>query len=454
MKQTSERVSDTVFFNTKFITQPTLTPADMITKALNDLTQALKGKRNHKGLEQLDALKRLETILNNVPDPEPTLEERATPVQRRVTFNKATTKPPENEAPPTTTTPQPRVIAPAQRTRPEPIHKVAIEKAIRKVPPPRVQKAKDNLKSNGNRDRIRQYIETKTRARIPQRTTYIGRSTRSLERAQTIYDEETNTYLNYRQLMRHPKYKKIWATSSANEFGRRAYGTKDGRVKGTQTIRFIQNEDVPGDRRKDVTYGSFSCDLKPNKAEKERTRLTMGGDRINYPDNCGTPTADMILFKILVNNILSTPKAKCLMLDIKDFYLRTPMKRPEYMCLKITDIPEEITEHYNLRELVTEDRYAYCEITRGMYGLPQAGIIAQELLEKRLGEHRYYQSKIVHGLWKHKRKNSSNTCFFRKLDCTASWVIDVIWQQHLEESKVPNLNFCRFLFTEQHLIFY
>ena len=51
-------------------------------------------------------------------------------------------------------------------------------------------------------------------------------------------------------------------------------------------------------------------------------------------------------------------------------------------------------------------------------------------------------------------KNSSNTCFFRKRDCTASWVIDVIWQQHLEESKVPNPNFCRFLFTEQHLIFY
>jgi hypothetical protein len=138
-----------------------------------------------------------------------------------------------------------------------------------------------------------------------------------------------------------------------------------------------------------VTYGSFSCDLKPNKAEKERTRLTMGGDRINYPDDCGTPTADMILFKILVNSILSTPKAKCLMLDIKDFYLRTPMKRPEYMRLKITDIPEEIIEHYNLREIVTADGYVYCEVTRGLYGLPQAGIIAQELLAKRLAKHGY-----------------------------------------------------------------
>ncbi len=72
---------------------------------------------------------------------------------------------------------------------------------------------------------------------------------------------------------------------------------------------------------KDVMYGSFSCDIKPNKEEVNRTRLTMGGDGINYPDDCGTPTVDMILFKILVNSIISTTNAKCVMMDIKDFYL-------------------------------------------------------------------------------------------------------------------------------------
>jgi hypothetical protein len=44
----SENVSDTVFFKTKYITQPTMTPADIIIKALNDLRQALKGKNNVK----------------------------------------------------------------------------------------------------------------------------------------------------------------------------------------------------------------------------------------------------------------------------------------------------------------------------------------------------------------------------------------------------------------------
>jgi hypothetical protein len=126
-------------------------------------------------------------------------------------------------------------------------------------------------------------------------------------------------------------------------------------VKGTNTIHFIQKKEVPTDRAKDVTYGSFNCNYKPNKEEKECTRLTAGGNRINYADDCDTPTADMTLFKILVNSIISTPNAKCIMMDIKDFYLRTPMKRPEYMQLKLSDIPDEIIQEYNLIPLVTND---------------------------------------------------------------------------------------------------
>ncbi len=39
-----------------------------------------------------------------------------------------------------------------------------------------------------------------------------------------------------------------------------------------------------------------------------------------------------------------------------------------------------------------------------MYGLPQAGILAQELLEKQLNKHVYSQSKAVPGLWTHKTR--------------------------------------------------
>ena len=36
-----------------------------------------------------------------------------------------------------------------------------------------------------------------------------------------------------------------------------------------------------------------------------------------------------------------------------------------------------------------------------MYGLPQLGLLANELLEKRLNKHGNRQSKLVPGLWKH-----------------------------------------------------
>ena len=68
-------------------------------------------------------------------------------------------------------------------------------------------------------------------------------------------------------------------------------------------------------------------------------------------------------------------------IDIKDFYLNTPMARPEFMRLKLSDMPNDIIEHYALHTIATEDRYIYVRIQKEMYGLPQAGIIAQQLLD-------------------------------------------------------------------------
>ena len=121
----------------------------------------------------------------------------------------------------------------------------------------------------------------------------------------------------------------------------------------------------------------------------------MGGDKVHYPGDVGTPTADLTLVKMHVNSVISTPGARYMTLDVKNFYLNTPMVRYEYVRIKIDDIPEEIIVEYNLREKVTSDGHVYVEIQKGMYGLPQAGILAQQLLEQRLNEHGYSQSKAV-----------------------------------------------------------
>jgi hypothetical protein len=60
-----------------------------------------------------------------------------------------------------------------------------------------------------------------------------------------------------------------------------------------------------------------------------------------------------------------------------------------------------IIEEYGLHNKVDADGNVFCEVRRGMYGLLQAGIIAQDLLTKRLIKAGYRQSKITPGYWQH-----------------------------------------------------
>jgi len=71
------------------------------------------------------------------------------------------------------------------------------------------------------------------------------------------------------------------------------------------------------------------------------------------------------------------------------------------MRLKIANIPKNFIKLYNLRQLATPDGYIYVRVQKGMYCLPQAGIIAQQLLEKHLVANGYHQSTVTPGFWKH-----------------------------------------------------
>jgi hypothetical protein len=113
--------------------------------------------------------------------------------------------------------------------------------------------------------------------------------------------------------------------------------------------------------------------------------FTAGGDK-NYPGEVATPTAEMFVAKLLFNSVVSTPGAKFMTMDISNFYLMTPLLRPEYLHIKMSDLPEEIIVEYKLRKIVNAKGFMFIEVTKGMYGLPQAGLLANELLEKRLNK--------------------------------------------------------------------
>ena len=131
-------------------------------------------------------------------------------------------------------------------------------------------------------------------------------------------------------------------------------------------------------------------------------RITIGSNNIAYPGDVGTPTDSIELIKLLVNSVLSQRNARLATMDLKNFYLNTPLNPPEYVHIKLADIPQEFINKYKLNELA-RNSWIYFEMCRGMYGHPQAGILANKLLQDRLAKFDYYKAATTPpGLWRHK----------------------------------------------------
>jgi hypothetical protein len=88
-------------------------------------------------------------------------------------------------------------------------------------------------------------------------------------------------------------------------------------------------------------------------------------------------------------------------MDIKNYYLGTPLPRFEYMKMLMSRFPEEIIQKYNLNALAI-DVWVYIEIRKCMYGLKQAGLLANQLLQTSLAPFGYYPARHTPGLWLHK----------------------------------------------------
>ena len=143
--------------------------------------------------------------------------------------------------------------------------------------------------------------------------------------------------------------------SFCNELGRLSGGLGNN-IKGTNTISFIPYQDIPQDRRGNITYGKIVVDYRPHKEERHRTRLTVWGNLIHYPSTVSSPTAEMGTIKILLNSVISTPHSKFCTMDISNFYLGTNIERPEYMFLPLDLIPDEFVDKYNLRKISTNGK--------------------------------------------------------------------------------------------------
>jgi hypothetical protein len=168
--------------------------------------------------------------------------------------------------------------------------------------------------------------------------------------ANDVINPVTGKEMEYSALMKDTRLQPLCTRGFGNECGRLFQGIRD--IKGTDTCFFTTLKNIPKDRK--ITYGKIICDYKLHKKERERVRLTVGSDRLDYSGDVATSTADITTFKILINSTLSTKDAAMMIMDIKNYCLGTPLPRFEYMKMLISHFPEEIIQKYNLNDLAVD----------------------------------------------------------------------------------------------------
>ena len=88
---------------------------------------------------------------------------------------------------------------------------------------------------------------------------------------------------------------------------------------GNDTMEFILHQEIP--RGVKATYVQDICNIRPQKTDTHRTRITVWGYLVDYPGEVGTATPALTAVKINVNSVISDIISRYMSMDVKYFYL-------------------------------------------------------------------------------------------------------------------------------------
>jgi hypothetical protein len=199
---------------------------------------------------------------------------------------------------------------------------------------------------------------------------------------------------------------KLWMTADSEEYSR---------LSDSSTFHPIFHHQLPLGRIATYYNPQYREKIDHKGDHERRCRGTIGGDRLPYPGAVSARTADMEVVKVLLNSALSDD-AELMTLDIKDYYLGTPLDRPEYIRIDIKFIPNDCMIKYNLHQYV-HNNFILHEVNKGMYGLKQAGLLAQNKLISHLTPAGYIQSPSVPCLFIHAVRNTAFTLIVDDFCC-------------------------------------
>ena len=223
-----------------------------------------------------------------------------------------------------------------------------------------------------------------------------------------VHPDTGETVTQYNKLANdhnNAELRELWRTGFGKEVGRMAQGDDKTNTPGTNCMFVMSHAQIAKMHAEGrvPTYARVVVDFRPQKEDPNRVRITAGGNLIKYPGELTTRTEDLTTTQIVWNSVISTEGAKYACLDVSNFYLETPMNRYEYMKMPLSIFPSWTRKQYNLDENALNG-FVYWEIRKAIYGLPQAGMLANKQLRKHLKPAGFYEVAHTPGLWKHKRR--------------------------------------------------
>lgn len=198
----------------------------------------------------------------------------------------------------------------------------------------------------------------------------------------------------WKEAMRGP-HRDIWLKAHSEEITRL--------VDDTECIKFIAPTSKP--RNKSASYYNPQVKVKVKDGKLVyRVRGTYGGNKQHFNGEKDAQTAALPTVKLQLNSVVSDD-ADWMTVDIKDFYPTKGNKldEPEYMWIQLTSLPEDIIAKYNLHALSVNGK-VLVRIDSALYGLRQAGKVAQDRLIKHLAANGYHQCQNTPCLFRHADK--------------------------------------------------
>ena len=210
------------------------------------------------------------------------------------------------------------------------------------------------------------------------------------------------TILSYKKLMNDPATAEVWQTAFGKDFGGMAQGDNKTGQKGTDAMFVMTHDDIKHALKagKKFTYCNPVVDHRPQKEDPNRIRLTAGGNLIHCEEELSVPTAGLETAKLHWNSAVSTAMARYMCIDLKNFYLTARLEYYEYMTIPLAYFPPWIVDQYDLNCHALNGK-VHLELRRAVWGLPQAGILANKQLRRKLAPFGYKEHANTPGLWYH-----------------------------------------------------